>query len=111
VEQICDGVNGVVVPEPHYTEEAWGTAARRILAIHTAPDERERIAQAARAWALDTDTLAHAWTQDWLARMGEASPEPARCGFCGGNAWRLADGDHCSECGLFTRRLAAAVAA
>ncbi|MBM3121855.1 MAG: glycosyltransferase family 4 protein [Chloroflexi bacterium] len=109
VEQITDGVNGLVVAESHESEDARASAAHRILAMHAAPRERDRIAQTARAWALDTDTLATAWTQDWQSRLGEAVPEQARCGYCSRSAWRLADGDHCPACGLFTRRLAAAV--
>lgn len=110
-ELVGDSQRGIAVEGDHRHPHVRAEAGRVVLGLHAELLQRERLAQAARAWALDTDTLARAWTQDWQARLGQATPDLAPCEFCGGDAWRLADGDHCSACGLFTRRLAAAVSA
>lgn len=104
-ELITDGVNGVIVRCDHHLTESRREAAERILWLHMHPEVRSEIGGRARAWALDTDTLARAWTQDWQRRIGEADPPPAICLHCGGIAWRLVDGDHCTACSRFARVL------
>jgi glycosyltransferase involved in cell wall biosynthesis len=106
IEQIRDGVNGLVICGDHLTPDARRVAARRILDTHASPEVRTRISEDAKAWALDTDTLARAWTQDWQVRLDEVGLPQVACARCGGRAHRLEDGDHCPACGLFTRRVA-----
>jgi glycosyltransferase involved in cell wall biosynthesis len=103
VEQVIDCLTGAIVPGDHRTAESRRAAAERILSFHAHPESGARIAANARAWALDTDTLARAWTQDWLIRLDAAQPIPVKCAHCGGSAYRLEDGDHCTACGMFTR--------
>jgi glycosyltransferase involved in cell wall biosynthesis len=102
-ELVVDGDRGIVVGGDHRAAETRRAAAERILHFHAHPESGARIAANARAWALDTDTLARAWTQDWLIRLNAARPIHVECAHCGGGAFRLEDGDHCAACSRFTR--------
>jgi len=102
-ELVGDGDRGIVISGDHRTAETHRAAAERILHLHTHPESGVRMAANARAWALDTDTLARTWTQDWLIRLGAAQPASVKCAHCGGVASRLEDGDHCVACSRFTR--------
>jgi glycosyltransferase involved in cell wall biosynthesis len=105
-ELITDGTSGILVLGDHLAAETRVAAAQRIADLHENGEARAHISGMARAWALDTDTLACAWSHDWMARLGEAEPSLSQCLDCGGTAWRLADGDHCAACGRFTRVVA-----
>lgn len=110
VEQVSDGENGAMIHGDHRLPQVRHAASRRILQMHARPEVRVHISGIARAWALDADSLARAWTQDWKARLGEAEPPLSQCLHCGGHTWRLVDGDHCVSCGRFTRVIAEQVA-
>jgi glycosyltransferase involved in cell wall biosynthesis len=101
-ELIADGVNGVIVPGDHREPSVRRAAAEAILRLHANPDARLALVRRARAAAPDPNKLARAWVQDWQARLGEAEPVRAACSHCGMSAHHLADGDHCTACGLFT---------
>ena len=101
-EQVADGVDGVIVPGDHREPSVQQAAVEAIRKLHADPQARAAIVRRARAAALDTDTLAKAWVEDWRARLGEGEPRRTTCSHCGGWANRLADGDHCTACGRFT---------
>ncbi len=101
-ELIADGVNGVIVHGDHRQPSVRRAAADAILKLHANPEARSALVRRGSAAAPDTETLARAWVQDWQARLGEAEPVRVTCSNCGMIAHRLADGDHCTACGLFT---------
>lgn len=101
-EQVTDDVDGLIIQGDHREPAVRSAAADAILALHANPGARAALVRRARAAAPDTQTLARAWVQDWQTRLGEAEPVLAACSHCGRIAHRLADGDHCTACGLFT---------
>jgi glycosyltransferase involved in cell wall biosynthesis len=101
-ELVANGVNGVIVYGDHRQPSVRRAAADAILNLHANAGERAALVRRGREAAPDTHTLARAWVQDWLVRLGEAEPEQALCSHCGMAAHRLADGDHCTICGLFS---------
>ncbi len=101
-EQVTDGVDGVIVHGDHRQPSVRRAAADAILKLHANPETRSALVRRGSAAAPDTETLARAWVQDWQARLGEAEPVRVTCSNCGMIAHRLADGDHCTVCGLFT---------
>ena len=101
-ELLTDGMDGVIIRGDHREPSVRRAAADAILKLHANPDVRAALVRRGRAAAPDTQTLARAWVQDWQARLGEAEPVRAACSHCGAPANRLADGDHCTACGLFS---------
>jgi glycosyltransferase involved in cell wall biosynthesis len=103
-ELVNAGENGVLIPGDHRTPEARRDAAEKILWLQAHPQERQSLVSRARLAALNTDTLAAAWTLHWGVLLGAESAPHVVCAVCRGQALRLADGDHCRECGHFSPR-------
>jgi len=109
-ELVQDSVNGVLLPGDHRLEEVQDRAAQIILKLMKDPERGGQIRQSAQAFPWNWDLMARAWSGYWgwklglesRADVGEYELHPGACPDCAGGSLRLADGDHCLECGRYT---------
>ena len=107
-ELVRHGYNGFLVPGDHNVAETQRAAADVIVSVASRPEYAAYLRRNARTWPMDWDTLARAWVGHWDWALGVRAGEPNAlrvdpCRDCGGEFIALADGHHCSTCGLYTR--------
>ena len=109
-ELVQDGVNGVLLPGDHRSAEVQDHAVQIILELMKDAGRIEEIRQSAQAFPWTWDLMARVWSGYWAwklgleprADVGEYELHPGACPACAGESLRLADGDHCVECGWYT---------
>jgi glycosyltransferase involved in cell wall biosynthesis len=108
VELVRSGTNGFLIPGDHLASDTWERATELILQLVRAADFAEYIRQQARNLPWTWERMARVWTQHWdwiLEQKGELTRNDAgscACPECGA-AWLLmADGYHCTGCGLYS---------
>lgn len=105
-ELIRHGYDGFLVEGKHDDPATLAQAARLIHGLTRAPELAATVRRNAAASPLRWPVVARAWTGQWeRALRGTAEDWPAlgACPECGGGAYALADGYHCSGCGFFSR--------
>lgn len=109
-ELIESGSNGFLIPGDHLARETQAAAAETILFLAQEPVRAEGIRRNAQQTPIDWMTIARAWTGHWdwyLAQSNGTHDLPRMeqedgCPECGGPHVILADGSHCTRCGLYT---------
>ena len=105
-EIIRHGYNGFLVPGNHLAASTWQRAANLIQYLVDHPTYAEFIRRNAEAAVWDWQTMAETWLGHWdWALAGGRKPsslvDVGRCGICGGEWLPLADGYHCTGCGVY----------
>jgi glycosyltransferase involved in cell wall biosynthesis len=110
-EIVRHGENGFLVPGDHRKESTWQRAADLASHLVGEPEHARYLRANARHVPWDWETMARAWSGHWdwaLGRPGNAGPAGAAlglaCAECGSDYLPLADGYHCTSCGLYTPR-------
>ena len=109
-ELVQDGVNGILLPGDHRSSAVQERAAQIILKFMKDEESMEEIRRSAQAFPWTWDLMARAWSGHWAWKLGfEASADvgdyellSGACPACSGGSLRLADGDHCLECGRYS---------
>lgn len=115
-EIIRHGYDGFFIDGVHTARETQERAADLIWGLVRQPELADYVRKNAQAMPWDMETLARAWEGhwDWALSRTEAPADPRRyawaagCPECGGAPLPLADGYHCTECGLYHRDLSEA---
>lgn len=106
-EIVRHGENGFLVPGDHMDEATWRRAADLVSHLVDRPAHARYLAENARHVPWDWTTMAWTWSGhwDWLADRAEHGPPKVAldlpCAECGGAYLPLADGYHCTACGLY----------
>lgn len=107
-EIVKHGENGFLVEGDPADPGTKARAAEAILGVCSDGARLRAMRRKASREPLGWDKLAEAWVQHfiWLAQgrpAGSALAAQSRCPVCGGEDLALADGVHCTACGLFRR--------
>lgn len=108
-EIVRHGHNGFLVSGDHLDEATWRRAADLVVHLLEHPDHAGYVRRNAMMVPWDWETMARTWTGHWdwaLARATGATDPLASLGFacsaCRGPSLPLADGYHCTACGLYS---------
>ncbi len=109
-EIVRHGHNGFLIPGHHRDEATWRRAADLVGHLVDQPAHARYLRRNAQKVPWDWETMAWTWSGHWDWVLGRA--EDARtpmigldmaCAECGGAYLPLADGYHCTKCGLYSQ--------
>jgi glycosyltransferase involved in cell wall biosynthesis len=105
-ELIRDGEDGYLLPGDHESEDVQARAAELILKLAQNPQASAYVRRNAQTMMWDTDTMVRVWLRHWdwwFEGKPLAAPAGGECPQCGGVSLWLADGYHCTVCGIYRR--------
>lgn len=111
-EIVRHGYNGFLISGDHMSPDTWETAADLVRHLVQHPEFAEYVRRNARATPFTWDTIARAWEGHWKWALDRVGSQFERfqgwtesCRECGGALLTLADGYHCTRCGMYMRTL------
>jgi glycosyltransferase involved in cell wall biosynthesis len=103
-ELVQNSVTGLLIAGDHESETTRDKAADAIERLSRGGREATEMRRRAAAYPLSWDTVASTWQGHWKwALGGQPNSELKHCPKCGGGFLRLADGNHCVQCGTYWR--------
>ena len=117
-ELITDAFNGFLIPGEHNLESTRVVAANKILELIQSSDNMEYIRDNAMNFPLSWGTISQSWEGHWDWYLSGSkitkiinTKYPDKCELCSGIILSLPDGQHCIDCGYYSRHLTMNLAA
>jgi glycosyltransferase involved in cell wall biosynthesis len=105
-ELVRDGEDGILISGPCQSERATSAAYRHVMEFTNDPARRARVSRLAQRIPWSTRVMAQVWRGHWEWRSHPGVSDAIQCPICGATSLPLADGDHCTSCGLYAREIA-----
>lgn len=104
-ELVRDGEDGILIDGPCASEVAISSSTQHVIEFTNDATGRARISHRAQRIPWSTRVMAQVWRDHWAWSLEPGAIATTPCPICGSPSLRLADGDHCTSCGEYARRV------